>query len=298
MKKVYAATEFGRFFVTRPSDAAKMPSHFYCRVCQKNVSLLTHGHQELMRPFQGSRHFARDQRLRLETPGWRVLDFHGNPLSENGPERQREKIRKGPFVVRDREHLFPEDLISDGAGVVHLLLQVLTKMSCLVDALKIGGSYELIEKLWAQFVLTAGPVNTEVAWTRDQVLVGSVDFPNFVSFRSQIVVLLLVNQRNCNAAPNCAWLVGRKLTIFTALNSRSVVWHCGLSCGHGKRTLSFGLLSPLQTVLPLMPNTICQCLGRLWLLRVVRHPSLLFLIGRMSWPTLTANIWAVGTAAS
>jgi len=32
----------------------------------------------------------------------------------------------------------------------------LTKVSCLVDALKMGGSYGLIEKLWAQFVLTSG----------------------------------------------------------------------------------------------------------------------------------------------
>ena len=81
MKKVYAALELGRFFVTGASDAANMPSHFYCRLCRKNVSVLTHGHHEVLRHFQGRRHFARDQRLRLETPGWRVLDFQGNPLT-------------------------------------------------------------------------------------------------------------------------------------------------------------------------------------------------------------------------
>ena len=54
--------------MTGPSNAASMPNHFYCRVCGKNVSVLTHGHQEMLRHFQGSRHFARDQRLRLETP--------------------------------------------------------------------------------------------------------------------------------------------------------------------------------------------------------------------------------------
>ena len=32
MKKVYAATELGRFFVTAPSDAAKMPSHIFLPV--------------------------------------------------------------------------------------------------------------------------------------------------------------------------------------------------------------------------------------------------------------------------
>ena len=175
------------------------------------MSVLTHGHHEVLRQFQGSRHFARDQRVRLETPGWRVLDFHGNPLSEDELERRREKIRTGPLVVRDREHPFAQDLISDEAGVVDPQLPVLTKMSCLVDALKMGGSYGLIEELWAQFVLTAGPVNTEVAWTRDEVLVGCVDFRNhFVSFLIHIVVLLLVCHRYWNAAPNSVasgWLV-------------------------------------------------------------------------------------------
>ena len=202
MKRVYVATELGRFFVTGPPDAANMPCHFYCRVCRKNVSVLTHGHHEVLRHFQGSRHFARDQRLRLETPGWRVLDFHGNPLSEDELERQREKIRKVRFVVCDRQHPFVEDLFTDEAGVVDPQLPVLTKASCLVDALKMGGSYGLIEKMWAQFELTTGPVNTEAAWTRDEVLVGSVDYRNhFVSFLIHIVVLLLVNHRYRNAAP-------------------------------------------------------------------------------------------------
>ena len=70
-------------------------------------------------------------------------------------------------MVRDREHPFAEDLITDEAGAVDSQLPVLTKVACLVDALKMEGSYRLIEKLWGQFVLTSGPVNTEVAWTRD-----------------------------------------------------------------------------------------------------------------------------------
>ena len=106
-------------------------------------------------------------------------------------------------MVRDREHPFAEDLITDEAGVVDPQLLVLTKVSCLVDALRIRSGYELVEKLWAQFVLTAGPVNTEVAWTRDKVLVFSVNFRNhFVSFPIYNVVLLLGNHLNWNASPN------------------------------------------------------------------------------------------------
>ena len=209
MKKVYAATELGRFFVTGPSDAADMPSHFYCRLCRKNVSVLTHGHHEVLRHFQGRRHFARDQRLRLDTPGWRVKDFQGNPLTEDELERQKDKIQKGPLVVRDRERPFAENLICDEAGVVDSQLPVLMKVYCLVDAMKMGGSYGLVEKLWAQFVLTAGPVNQEVAWTRDEVLVGCVDLRNpFVSFLIHIVVLLLIYYHHRNAARLLSRVVG------------------------------------------------------------------------------------------
>ena len=38
------------------------------------------------------------------------------------------------------------------------------------------------------------------------------------------------------------WLVERRLTIFTALISTSVVSECGPSCGHGRRAHSVGLL--------------------------------------------------------
>ena len=124
-------------------------------------------------------------------------------LSEGELERQREKIQKGPLVVRDREHPFAEDLITDEAGVIDPQLPVLAKVSCLVDEMKMGSSYGPVEKLWAQLVLTAGPVNWEIAWTRDEVLVGSVDFRNpFVSCLIHIVVLLLVYEYYWKVAPS------------------------------------------------------------------------------------------------
>ena len=109
MKKGYAVGELAQFFVTGPTDAANKLSESYSRVCRKDVSVLTHGGYEFIRHFQGHRHFARDQRLHLKTPGWRVLDFDGNPLPEDELERQREKIMFAPFVVRDLEYAFRED---------------------------------------------------------------------------------------------------------------------------------------------------------------------------------------------
>ena len=152
------------------------PSHFYCRICHKDVSVLTHGRHEVLRHFQGVKRFARDQRLRLETPGWRVLDFEGNTLNESELERRRESILRGPLIFSDREYPFAEDLIVHGSGAPDATLPVLAKVLSLVEVLRLGGSYELVHQLWWQFTLTASRVNIDVTWSRDEVLVGISHF--------------------------------------------------------------------------------------------------------------------------
>ena len=193
MKNVWGANEVGQFFVTGATDAAGKPSHFYCRVCRKDVSVLTHGPHEILRHYQGVKHFARDQRLRLETPGWRVLDFEGNPLSESELQRRRESILRGPLVVRDREYPFSEDVIVDESGAPDATLPVVAKVSSLIETLRLGGPYELVSQLWSQFTLIASRVNIDLAWSRDEVLVG--------------IVLLLVVSYTCSLAYWCCVLV-------------------------------------------------------------------------------------------
>ena len=174
MKKSYATSELARFFVTGPTDTSTKLSEFYCRLCRKDVSVLTNGSSEVLRHFQGIRHFARDQRLRLETPGWRVLGFDGKPLTEDELERQREKTLRALLVVRDREYPYREDLIPDASGNSDPQLPVLAKVLSLVDVLQLGGSFELVERLWEWFVLTVSRVNVSVTWSRNEVLFSSV----------------------------------------------------------------------------------------------------------------------------
>ena len=138
MKEVWGASELGRFFVTGPTDASGKPSHFYCRLCRKDVSVLTHGMHEILRHYQG-RNISPEISLRLGTPGWRVLDFEGNVMRDEEVARQRHGILRGPQVVRDREYPFPEDLIVDSSGTVDASLPVLAKFSSLVEALRLGG---------------------------------------------------------------------------------------------------------------------------------------------------------------
>ena len=180
MKKAWGTSDVGRFFVTGPIDVATKPSQFYYRICRKDVSVLTHGHHEILRHFQGSTHFPRDQRLRLETPSWEVIDYEGNVMSPAEVERQRERIMRAPLIVRDREYPFAEDVIVDETGAVDPNLGVMAKVSSLIEVLRLGGSYELFYRLWAQFTLSAVRVNVDVTWSRDDVLVSSYTFATYV----------------------------------------------------------------------------------------------------------------------
>ena len=139
----------------------------------QNLSQGRHGHHEIVRHFQGSKHFPRDQRLRLETPGWEVLDYEVTVMSPAAVERQRERIMKAPLVVRDREYPFSEDVIVDETGAVDPNLGVMAKVSFFIEVLRLGGSYELVYRLWAQFTLSAVRVNVDITWSRDEVLVSS-----------------------------------------------------------------------------------------------------------------------------
>ena len=151
----------------------------------------------------------------------------------------------GLFVVRDREHPFAEDLITDEADVIDPQLPVLAKVSCLVDAMKMGGSYGLVGE-------TVGAVcaNRRASESRSSLdMIRSFRsfcrFPepfrpisdSHCCFAFSLSSLLECCPRFCHEL-----LVGQRLTIFIALSSRSVVSHRGRSCGRGRRALSVGLL--------------------------------------------------------
>ena len=170
------ADEVGRFFVTGATDAASKPNHFYCRICRKDVSVLTHGSHEVLGHFQGVKHFARYQRLRQETPGWWVLDFEGNPLSESELERRKKFILGGPLVIRDWEYPFAQDLIVNDSVAPDATIPAHAKVSSLIEVLRLGGPYELVHQLWSQLTLITSRVNIDVAWSRDEVFVGKFLF--------------------------------------------------------------------------------------------------------------------------
>ena len=88
-------------------------------------------------------------------------------------DHQREKILRAPLVVRDREYQFSEDVIVDETVAVDPNLGVMAKASSLIEVLRLGGSFELVYRLWAQSTLSTVRVNVDVTWSREEVLVSN-----------------------------------------------------------------------------------------------------------------------------
>ena len=194
MKKVWGTDEMGRFFVTGARDAVGKPSHICCRICRKDVSVLAHGPSEVLRHYQGVKHFPHYKRLRLQSPGWRALDVDGNPLKETELERQKERILRDPLVIRDRKYLFADDLIVDDFGTPNATLPVFAKVSSLMEVLRLGGLYELVHQLWAQSSLSASCFKLYVTWSRDGVLVGTSLVQYFYVSMSFALLVLCFSQ--------------------------------------------------------------------------------------------------------
>ena len=83
-------------------------------------------------------------------------------------------------------------MIPDASGNTDPQLPVLAKIPSLVDVFQLGGSYDLVERLWERFVLTASRVNVSVAWSRNEVLVSSLCPPDHLC-RLPVTCLLILS---------------------------------------------------------------------------------------------------------
>ena len=66
---------------------------------------------------------------------------------------------------------FCEELNGNESGVLDPQFPILAKVSSLLKVLQLGGSYELVERLWTQFFLIASCINIKVCWSHNEVLV-------------------------------------------------------------------------------------------------------------------------------
>ena len=108
--KSYAVDELARFLITGVIDVSSKLIKLYCWICRKNVLVLTHIFWEVLSHFHGIRRESSP-----ETPGWRLVDFEGNPCLWTSWGHTDKTILRAPLVLLDREYLFHEDLNPDAS---------------------------------------------------------------------------------------------------------------------------------------------------------------------------------------
>ena len=96
-------------------------------------------------------------------------------------------------------------------GVVAPSLNMLAKVSSIVQVLHLRGSYELVEKFSSQFLLTVEPMKIEVAWSCDKFVVSSVELPEtlqfFPNFHCYVLLVDLVWQNSASNPVTRCWMV-------------------------------------------------------------------------------------------
>ena len=144
----------------------------FCRICRKDVSVMTHGVHEILCLYQGTKHFPRHQRLRLETPVWRVVDFEGNPMRKKEVERQRERILRATSSEGYRiSHFRRHDLAQFGFS--RRESSRACQGFCFDWSIAFGRELRTGPSGVISFHSDHGQVKADVTWSRDEALVGA-----------------------------------------------------------------------------------------------------------------------------
>ena len=160
-------------------------SHWYCQQLHwsllssmlQHLSVVTNSFHEISRHFQWTHHFKCHQRLRLETPGWRVPDIEGSPLTGDQLERQRKKIPcASSSCLRLRVPVSSKLVSGHTRKCWPPAPNVYEGFLLLLSMLNLDVSYELLERLWEHPVLTVSQLEMTAPWFRDEALVSAV-FP-------------------------------------------------------------------------------------------------------------------------
>ena len=133
-KRLTTCRKFGRltncctFFLPGLGIQGQKPSTFTTTFVDTTGWWLLYGSFEELQHYQGTKHFAWDQRVHMELPRWSMLNFTGIPRPQEKIGPQRTKSMRKLLLRKYQEYLLFEDLITDELCVVDHQLPVQTKM--------------------------------------------------------------------------------------------------------------------------------------------------------------------------
>ena len=166
--------EIPRLFVCGRADGTA--NGFHCRVCRKDISMLSHGEAEIYRHFLAKCHYKLDRRYRFAHEDAIYTRSQDRvAVSDINDDLRQEILSVGVIELGPSYPLVGDKLVV--APVLPKVVPLDTLMNCLLELLRFGGSHSLFRRLWGQL---KGNLHKEgqlrdASWTRAETLV-SCDF--------------------------------------------------------------------------------------------------------------------------
>ena len=144
----------------------------FCTICQRDVSIATKAVQELSRRFSSDKPGQLDVTYRVHQ-GLQVYNKLLDPM-ELSDVQTRDYLAR-PFEERHEGFSFHKDLLPSCTRVDSSVPLMFT-VNCLVELLRSGENYLLLQKLWGNFRATLGSENSlySLTWSRGESLVISI----------------------------------------------------------------------------------------------------------------------------
>ena len=157
-------------FVAGPKNG--QVTHFFCKVCKRDVAMKAHGSGEFVRHFGSDGHWYRDVTYRVHM-GLPVLNRLLEPMELS--DGQMAEYRARPFVDLAEGYPFPEELIHKHCQVKSRV-PFMTLVSCFCDLLRSGGDLTLLRRMWGLFCASLGDRKPEYSmqWSRSETVVSII----------------------------------------------------------------------------------------------------------------------------
>ena len=170
-----------KFFATAPSDAARYPHKYRCRVCLVELSLKTKGPLEILHHYRTDAHLVKEHRIRMETPGLPLFDKHCNELTGMALKYAKERAkREYPIAPKLGENFLRIGQLEEptGTSANSPNKDVLSQLNLIKFGLMHGGHLDTVIALWHDLIQETKTTEaiTQYDWRPHRILVSHLFF--------------------------------------------------------------------------------------------------------------------------
>ena len=153
LTRAMLADEVVGLFASRRKDG--IATGFNCAVCVRDVSMLTHGKEELYRHFKRDSHYLKDRRHRFDhEDAIYTRDRQRVPIEEISDALRAEILETEEVTLGEKYPLEGEAVVVPQTVPGRIPANVL--LNSLFELLRSGGSHSFLRRLWVQYRTALG----------------------------------------------------------------------------------------------------------------------------------------------